>query len=167
MTPGLAHAAACAEALAALHAQGWVHGDIQPAHFIIGPGGAHLIDLALACGGEVPAEYDFPYRGCLVHYESPEISRSVLASGTAVPTMQGDMYALGASLLISATGRRHVAYPDDAPRTVQRQAIVDSPHRPVTVPGVLGKLIEQMLSPVPADRPTSAEVYNELNQQRW
>lgn len=161
--PDLGEALSCAEAVAALHATGWAHGDVQPAHLIISPEGTALIDLALAHGGDIPAAYDFGYRGCLVHYEGPEISRSVLETGTATPTLAADVYALGASLFISATGLRHVAYPDDASRKDQRQAIVDGPHRPVKVPGVLGKLIEAMLSPDPADRPTSAEVCKELS----
>ncbi|WP_431771755.1 protein kinase [Streptomyces cucumeris] len=164
--PGLADALSCARAVAALHARGWVHGDVQPAHLIIGAGGTALIDLALAHGGEVPAAYDFRYRGCLVHYESPEISRSVLETGAATPSTASDVYALGASLFISATGLRHVAYPDDASRAEQRQAIADGPHRPVEVPGVLGGLIEAMLSPRPADRPTGAEVCAELSGGR-
>ncbi|MEU5973787.1 protein kinase [Streptomyces sp. NPDC047315] len=160
--PDPSEALSCAEAVAALHAAGWVHGDIQPSHLITSPVGTNLIDLALAHGGTVPAAYDFSYRGCLVHYESPEISRSVLETGTATPTEASDVYALGASLFISATGLRHVAYPDDASRRDQRQAIVDGPHRPVIVPGTLGKIIEATLSPTPTDRPTSREVCDEL-----
>ncbi|MEU0100996.1 protein kinase [Streptomyces sp. NPDC006267] len=165
--PSLDEALSCAVALAALHEKGWVHGDVQPAHFIVGQSaGTFLIDLALARGGRVPRAYDFPYRGCLVHYEAPEISASVLEFGTATPTREADVYALGAALFISATGWRHVDYPDDAPRPVQRQAIVKGPHRPVNVPGVLGDLIDQMLSPDPADRPTCAEVCESLTSAR-
>ncbi|MFH8564242.1 protein kinase [Streptomyces sp. NPDC017988] len=163
-TPDLGEALSCSVALAALHEKGWAHGDVQPAHFVIGCSSrTFLIDLALAQGGRVPRGYDFPYRGCLVHYEAPEISASVLKSGTATPTREADVYALGAALFISATGWRHVAYPDDAPREVQRQAIVAGPHRPVNVPGVLGSLIPHMLSRSPADRPTSAEVCETLS----
>jgi hypothetical protein len=72
----------------------------------VGPDRTHLIHLALARGGRVPERYDFPYRGCLVHYEAPAIARSVLATGEAEPAQEADIYALGASLLISATGRR-------------------------------------------------------------
>ncbi|WP_242440608.1 protein kinase [Streptomyces sp. CB02923] len=155
----LRSALACATKLAALHDSGWVHGDIQPAHFIIGPdGAAAIIDLALAQGGLLPHELEFPYPGCLVHYESPEISRSILDSRTAVPTTASDVYGFGASLFISITGWRHVEYPDDAPRTVQRKAIATKPHRPVKIPGIFGKLVDAMLSPVPEDRPTSHEV---------
>ncbi|MFH9421235.1 protein kinase [Streptomyces sp. NPDC017529] len=159
----LAPALACATKLAALHDRNWIHGDIQPAHFIIGSdGGATVIDLALAQGGSLPGELDLPYPGCLVHYESPEISRSVLEKGTATPTTASDVYGFGASLFMSATGWRHVEYPDDAPRSVQRKAVAAVPHRPVTVPGMFGKLIEAMLSPAPGDRPTSAEVCSVL-----
>ncbi|MFI6702400.1 protein kinase [Streptomyces sp. NPDC050509] len=154
----------CVEALAELHLKGWAHGDVQPAHFIIGPERTQLIDLALARGGHVPDEYDFPFRGCLVHYEAPEISRSVLATGEAEPTQEADVYALGASLLISATGWRAVEYPDDAPRPVQREAVANGKRRDVKAPGELGELIEAMLSHAPEDRPTIYEVRKALSQ---
>ncbi|MGW4492616.1 protein kinase domain-containing protein [Streptomyces sp. NPDC004376] len=153
----------CVEALAELHAKGWAHGDVQPAHFIIGPERTHLIDLALARGGNVPEGCDFPFRGCLVHYEAPEIARSVLATGEAEPTQEADIYALGASLLISATGWRAVEYPDDAPRPVQREAVAAGRRRPVKVPGEMGELIDAMLSHAPEDRPTVYEVGKALS----
>ncbi|MFE0644328.1 protein kinase [Streptomyces sp. NPDC058877] len=149
---------ASATALADLHRSGWVHGDVQPAHLIMGRAAATLIDLGLARGGPVPVRWDFPYKGCLVHYEAPEIARSVLVHGTAEPTHASDVYALGASLMISATGRRHVAYADEASREDQRQAIVDKPHRPVMIAGGLGGLVDAMLSYRPSDRPTAHEV---------
>ncbi|MEJ8636592.1 protein kinase domain-containing protein [Streptomyces sp. MS2.AVA.5] len=150
-------AASCARALDDLHAHGWVHGDVQPAHFVIGAQ-TRLIDLALARGGDVPSLYDFPFPGCLVHYEAPEIARSVLATGTATPTPASDVYALGASLLISATGKRVVPYADDAEREVQRQAVVDGERRDFALPGVFGETVTAMLCHDPAQRPTVAEV---------
>ncbi|MET9358314.1 protein kinase [Streptomyces sp. NPDC006617] len=163
ITPHASVALSCVEALAELHAAGWAHGDVQPAHFIIGPERTHLIDLALAHGGQVPSGYDFPFRGCLVHYEAPEIAQSVLATGTAEPTQEADIYALGASLLISATGWRAVEYPDDAPRPVQREAVVRGNRRSLKVPGQLGELIDAMLSHAPGDRPTIYEVGKALS----
>ena len=161
--PHTSVALGCVEALAELHAKGWAHGDVQPAHFIIGPERTHLIDLALARGGQVPEGYDFPFRGCLVHYEAPEIARMVLATGQAEPTPEADVYALGASLLISATGWRAVDYPDDAPRPVQREAVASGRRRSVKVPGELGALIDAMLSHAPGDRPTIYEVGKALS----
>ncbi|MFJ5260562.1 protein kinase [Streptomyces sp. NPDC088387] len=163
IAPHTGAALGCAEALAELHTKGWAHGDVQPAHFIIGPERTHLIDLALARGGHVPEGYDFPFRGCLVHYEAPEIAQSVLTTGEAEPTQAADIYALGASLLISATGWRAVEYPDDAPRPVQRQAVADGRRRTVRAPGKLGELIEAMLSHAPQDRPTVYEVGKALS----
>src|SRR5262249_33940553 len=151
------------EALAELHAKGWAHGDVQPAHFIIGPERTHLIDLALAQGGNVPEGYDFPFRGCLVHYEAPELARSLLDTGEAEPTQEADVCALGASLLISATGWRAMEYPDDAPRSVQREAVAAGRRRPVKAPGELGELIDAMLSHTPGDRPTIYEVGKALS----
>ncbi|WP_425444640.1 protein kinase domain-containing protein [Streptomyces phaeoluteigriseus] len=163
ITPATGVALGCVQALAELHAKGWAHGDVQPAHFIVGPERTHLIDLALARGGHVPEGYDFPFRGCLVHYEAPEIARSVLDTGEAEPTQAADVYALGATLLISATGWRAVEYPDDAPRLVQREAVANGRRRPVKVPGELGQLIEAMLSHAPEDRPTIYEVGKALS----
>ncbi|MFF8845467.1 protein kinase [Streptomyces sp. NPDC015127] len=163
LEPHRSVALGCVEALAELHAEGWVHGDVQPAHFIIGPERTHLIDLALARGGRVPEAYDFPFRGCLVHYEAPEISRSVLATGEAEPTPAADVYALGASLLISATGWRAVEYPDDAPRAEQRQAVAEHRFRGVDVRGELGGIVREMLRPAPEDRPTIYEVGKALS----
>ncbi|MXM65717.1 protein kinase [Streptomyces sp. HUCO-GS316] len=163
IAPDTGVALECVEALAELHAKGWAHGDVQPAHFIIGPERTHLIDLALARGGPVPEGCDFPFRGCLVHYEAPEIARSVLATGEAEPTQEADIYALGASLLISATGWRAVEYSDDAPRPVQRLAVANGKRRPVKAPGELGELIDAMLSYAPEDRPTIYEVGKALS----
>lgn len=163
IAPHTSVALGCVEALAELHAKGWAHGDVQPAHFIIGPERTHLIDLALAQGGNVPEGYDFPFRGCLVHYEAPEIARSVLDTGEAEPTQEADVYALGASLLISATGWRAMEYPDDAPRSVQREAVADGRRRLVKAPGELGELIDAMLSHAPGDRPTIYEVGKALS----
>ncbi|WP_416973686.1 protein kinase domain-containing protein [Streptomyces sp. 4F14] len=163
LDPHISITPSCIDALADLHAKGWAHGDVQPAHFITGPDRVHLIDLALAQGGNIPAQYDFPYRGCLVHYEAPEISRSVLTTGQAEATPEADVYALGASLLISATGWRAVEYPDDAPRPVQREAVANGNRRPVKAPGELGELIDAMLSHDPKDRPTLQEAGKALS----
>ncbi len=155
----IAEALSCAERLAELHRAGWVHGDVQPFHFLLGAGDTHLIDLGLARGGPIPAAYDFAFRGCLVMYESPEISRSVLATGRAGPTGASDVFGLGASLFISLTGQRAVDFPADAERAEQRRVVAAGRHhREVTVPGPLGKVIAAMLSPEPADRPDIAEV---------
>ncbi len=87
----------------------------------------------------------------------------MLATGEAQPTPEADIYALGASLRISATGWRAVEYPDDAPRPEQRQAVASGNRRPGKVHGELGELIDAMLSPAPEGRPTIYEVGKALS----
>ncbi|MFD9567087.1 hypothetical protein [Streptomyces sp. NPDC059994] len=41
---------------------------------------------------------------------------------------------------------------------------MDKPHRPINVPGTLGKLVDQMMRRNPADRPTIQEVCASLAQ---
>jgi serine/threonine protein kinase len=98
-----------------------------------------------------------------LHYEAPEIARSVLTTGEAEPTQEADIYALGASLLISATGWRAVEYADDAPRPVQRGAVANGRRRPVKAPGELGELIDAMLSHASENRPTIYQVGKALS----
>ncbi|MCI3902539.1 protein kinase [Streptomyces spectabilis] len=164
--PPVRDALASARALAELHDRGCIHGDVQPMHFILGeePASATLIDLALVRGATVPQRFDFPYPGCLVHYEAPEISRSVLERGEAEPTQEADVYGFGASLLMAATGWRHVEYPDTAPRAEQRRYIVERTHRPVNIAGMLGWLVNDMLRPDSRDRPTMSEVCKTLEE---
>ncbi len=155
----------CCEAIDYLHTNGWVHGDIQPAHLITGDAfnpRASLIDLALARGREVFQRFDFPYRGCLVHYEAPEISEAVLSGETITPTRASDVYAFGASLLMSIAGQRHVEYPDDADRADQRRAIVEKAHRPIKVGGSWGPLIGAMMQRDPDERPSIRDVAVEV-----
>ncbi|MFF0054507.1 protein kinase [Streptomyces microflavus] len=155
----------CCEAIDYLHKNGWVHGDIQPAHLITGDElnpHASLIDLALARGRPVFDRFDFPYRGCLVHYEAPEISEAVLSGGLITPTKASDVYAFGASLLMSVTGQRHVEYPDDADRADQRRAIVAKNHRSIKVGGAWGPLIAAMMQRDPDERPSVRDVAIEV-----
>ncbi|GHH83958.1 hypothetical protein GCM10017771_11980 [Streptomyces capitiformicae] len=102
-------------------------------------------------------------------YRRRGLPHSVEATGVGVEhaalsaTPEADVYALGASLLISATGWRAVEYPDDAPRPVQREAVANGKRRPVKAPGELGELIDAMLSHAPEDRPTIYEVGKALS----
>lgn len=99
------------------------------------------------------------FRGCLVHYEAPEFAGSVLATRQAELTKEADVYAFGASLLISATDWRTVEYLDDASRPVQREAVASGRRHAMKAPGVLGKLIDAMLGHAPcgpADPPWSS-----------
>jgi serine/threonine-protein kinase PknK len=89
LTRGLSIERATSEilrALLALHARGWVHGDLKPEHLIFDGARLRLIDLGLACAlGAAP-------RGGTSGYLAPEYLVGGLAS------VQGDLYALGRTL---------------------------------------------------------------------
>lgn len=68
-----------ADQLAELHALGWLHADLQPAHILLGPATVHLIDFALA-QGPYPLQPDVTYRGGMVHFTAPETAARILAT---------------------------------------------------------------------------------------
>ena len=58
----------------ALHAIGWVHGDVQPRHILIEKDQTVLVDWGLAHRLD---DNEFPYQGAMVHFEAPEVARSL------------------------------------------------------------------------------------------
>ncbi|WP_329069899.1 hypothetical protein [Streptomyces sp. NBC_01429] len=83
---------------------------------------------------------------------------------TAAPSPSADVYALGGSLLISATAMRAMVCPDDAERPVQRRAVVDNKRRPFDLPAPFGTVIDAMLSYEPCDRQSLLDVAAEFRK---
>ncbi|NEC18427.1 protein kinase domain-containing protein [Streptomyces parvus] len=161
--PGIREIGSAALALDYLHESGWVHGNIRPDHLIIGkaPGEelkATLIGLSVAQGKHVSSDYEFPYPGYSIQCEAPEIAEAAISGGEIEPTEASDIYALGASFLISATGQRPVDYPEDAPHDRQREITATRDHQPVRIQGAFGQLIRAMIQRTPDERPTAADV---------
>nr|WP_153824918.1 protein kinase [Polyangium spumosum] len=78
-----------------------VHGDLGPAHVLMGPlGEARFVDLGAARFRGLEAELETDDRGTLP-YAAPEI-----VSGAAKPSQATDVYAMAATLLFLATGER-------------------------------------------------------------
>ncbi|MEU6460306.1 hypothetical protein [Streptomyces sp. NPDC046976] len=89
--------------VAAVHQAEWVHGNIQPHHIILGPGGARLVDWASAWS---PAENLPPTdtAGSPVHLSSPEmLARS--NRRPVYPTAADEVWTLAASIWWAASGR--------------------------------------------------------------
>ncbi len=161
-----------ADALGHAHAAGIVHRDIKPANVLItsevllsGDADAPVVTVKLADFGIAQA----PERGSAdaarpteatlgtASYLSPE-----QALGGELGPMS-DVYSLGLVLLEALTGER--AY-SGAPLTSSLARLLE----PVEVPASLGRgwaaLLTAMLSPEPADRPTTTAVADRLRVLR-
>ena len=122
------------QALAAVHAAGWVHGDIKPTNVIIGPQGhVTLIDMGFATRVHTLAGHTF--RGT-PDYAAPE---SLCGDMAAMPA--ADMFAIGRMLW-------------------QWLAISGRDNKTSLEP--IATLVEQLVSVDPSERPDAASVANQL-----
>ncbi len=131
--------------LASLHAAGFVHGDIKPAHVRIPigtngePAGAVLLDLGAALQTRDPKASAVALTRA---YAAPE----VIAGST--PSIASDLYSLGASAWSAATG---------APPAALARERSGLHERAPWVPPSLAAIIERLVALHPSDRVKSAE----------
>jgi eukaryotic-like serine/threonine-protein kinase len=151
-----------AEALAAAHAGGVIHGDIKPENIFLRPDRyVKLLDFGLArkVTTETLALGDSPVLGTL-RYMSPEQAR-------AEPlTPASDVFSLGL-ILYELFARRH-AFPatsalDTAQGILEKKAAALSSFNP-QVPARLDLLVQGMLAKAPSSRPTAPEVARTLSE---
>jgi len=150
-----------AEALDALGAAGWMHGDVKPSNVLISPEGhVTLVDLGFARRrDETGSAVDRCVMGTC-NYIAPEMITSSLR-----PDIRSDIYSLGVVLFEALSGRlpfvagslaelatqHRQARPPDLRRMV--------PHLPI---GVI-RLVREMLAKEPLRRPqTPAELIERL-----
>ncbi|MGW1886558.1 protein kinase domain-containing protein [Streptomyces sp. NPDC001970] len=157
-----------AQRLAALHAAGWAHADVQPTNTLVDAGTVHLIDYALACGPD-DAER-LPYRGALTHTTAPEIADAILSTSddTHIQARSpADVWGLGASLFWCWTGQRPVFYEDAVDRTVKLRMIARGRTvpleevRPWAFPD-FEHVINLCMAPSPDERPSAADLADML-----
>ncbi len=149
-----------ADALAALHAAGWLHGQVRPEHAIVSPQGhATLIDLTQSrrleseeCIGDF-APHLAPA------YAPPE---AFLSRGRL--TAAGDIYSLGILLFELLTGRLPFAA-----TTCRQWGVCHLRRRPPNVRELrplvsrdVAELVERMLAKEPLRRPAAAELVDRL-----
>jgi eukaryotic-like serine/threonine-protein kinase len=150
-----------AEALDALYAAGWMHGDISPGNIHVSPTGhVTLLDFSFARrGDEFGSVTDRPIMGTY-GYLAPEHLTSALQ-----PDIRSDIYSLGAVLFEILAGRRPfqsdtlvelaMQHKQAAPPELIRQA----PH----VPREVAQLVRRMMANEPLRRPqTPSELIERL-----
>jgi serine/threonine protein kinase len=150
-----------AEALAALHRAGFLHGDVKPDNLrLIGDGTAVLTDLGFAHRpGENAALLRAGYVVGTANYLAPELCDALPAEDLA-----SDLFGLGVMLFEMLTGR--LPYPPGSLSQTLRRHRCDPPAdvRPLAgpLPPALVGLVERLLARRPEDRPKAGAVVQQL-----
>ena len=141
-------AAGCAEALESIHNAGLVHRDLKPSNVLVSPDGPRVIDFGVARAVErVQLTLTRGTVGTPA-YMAPEQARD-----TRQATSASDVYSLGATMVLAATG--HSPYHGDSVIDVLVQ-LATAPPDLSGLPGDLAGFIAACLERDPRRRPTSA-----------
>jgi hypothetical protein len=148
-----------ADALAATHAAGIVHRDVKPANVLIGRGPQVEGLVKITDFGISHARDDVTLTQTGQITGTPAFLAPEVAQGGEV-TPESDVFSLGATLYTCLEGRPPFGMDDNALRLLHRVAAgaLDPPRRAGSMTGTLTR----MLAADPADRPTTAEVRDEL-----
>lgn len=150
-----------AEALAALHRGGFLHGDLKPDNVrLIDDGTAMLIDLGFAHRpGENAALLRAGYLLGTANYLAPE-----QCDDTPVEDLSSDLFSLGVMFFEMLSGK--LPYPPGSLQQTVRRHRCDPPadiRRSVgNLPAPLVALVERLLARKPEDRPRAGAVVQQL-----
>ena len=134
-----------ADALDEAHRRGFIHRDVKPSNIMLTARGAKLLDFGLAKPSE-KAPVDLTESGVVkgtIPYMAPEQLQGKPTDG------RSDIFALGAVLYESLTGRR--AFPGDDPGTVTAAILTERPP-PAKLSSALDHIVERCLAKDPEER---------------
>lgn len=140
-------AARVADAVAYLHTEGVVHGDIKPSNVVVGPGGApHLIDFNLSTGGGTGSMIV----GGTPAYMAPELFAAAAGgkTTTGIDAVRADLYSLAVVVIELFTGAR--PSPPEGSDADKALAL------PAGLSSAVGAVLASCLAPDPNLRSTSA-----------
>ena len=152
-----------ASALESAHRNNLVHCDIKPHNILVMPDG-HIKVTDFGIARAVSAS-TMTYSGSVmgsVHYFSPE-----QAKGTVITT-KSDVYSLGVVLYEMLTGQ--LPFNGETSVSIALKHLQEEPV-PIrqlnpSIPPVLEAIVQKAMSKDPADRPSSTELYADLNQAK-
>lgn len=149
-----------AEALGALHSEGWLHGDVKPGNIIISARGhATLIDLGFARRlDERTGRADHALLATLA-YAAPEVF-----TNTVAPSAFSDVYSLGVVLFEMLTGQLPFLATDPTDLAVAHLQQIPPDARTLAphLPPRIGWLLKRMLAKEPLRRPDISELISLL-----
>ncbi|MBC8355502.1 MAG: serine/threonine protein kinase [Planctomycetes bacterium] len=144
-----------AEALQALHRQGWLHGDVKPANIIVSANGhATLSDLGLARPLDASRSVEEPLTGS-IRYACPEAFNPNVAFGPG-----SDVYSLGITLyeLVSGSCPFNDQDPTEIAAAHLTRQVPDARLRVPQLSPRVSRLLRRMLAKDPMRRPTVEEL---------
>lgn len=149
-----------AEALDALHAAGWTHGDLKPSNILVAASGhATLIDLGFARNAlERCSLVDRPVLGTIQYMAPEQLSSSWMAD------IRSDIYSLGVTLFEMFVGRAPFDAEEVSELAAQHRQDLPGDLRSLVphLPTRAARLVQHMLAKQPLRRPAPQEVVRRL-----
>ncbi|MFF9841837.1 serine/threonine-protein kinase [Streptomyces sp. NPDC013740] len=143
-------AAGLARALADIHRAGLVHRDLKPSNVLLAEDGVRVLDFGIARAAD--HETRLTHTGALIGspaFMSPEQVRGER------PGPASDVFSLGVTLAVAATGR--TPYAGASPLAVMHAVAHEAPDLGAVPPSLRG-LVGACLAPEPGLRPTPEEL---------
>lgn len=148
-----------AQALAALHEAGWLHGNVAPEAIVVGPTGHATLGELGWCRRLASDECDLSRTAFMgqIRYAAPETFDD---AGMLTPA--ADVYSLGAVLIELLTGRPLLAQYDGPELIAAKRLLAAAEIHSAGIPFDVSSLAARMLRRDPLKRPTAAEVVDGL-----